>query len=33
MRLLIITLLVLIGASMLTALALEKPGFVLIAYD
>ena len=33
MRLLIITLLVLIGASLLTALALEKPGFVLIAYD
>jgi HemY protein len=33
MRLLIITLLVLVGASMLTALALEKPGFVLIGYD
>jgi HemY protein len=33
MRLLIITLLVLVGASLLTALALEKPGFVLIAYD
>jgi HemY protein len=33
MRLLIIALLVLVGASVLTALALEKPGFVLIAYD
>lgn len=33
MRVLVITLLVLVGVSLLTALALEKPGFVLIAYD
>jgi HemY protein len=33
MRLILLLLLVLIGVSLLTSLALEKPGFVLLAYD
>ena len=33
MRLILVLLLVLIGVSLLTSLALEKPGYVLLAYD
>jgi HemY protein len=33
MRLILVLLLVLIGVSLLTSVALEKPGFVLLAYD